>query len=27
MSELLILEGEPMVGRILEQKLRREGMP
>jgi DNA-binding response OmpR family regulator len=25
MSELLILEGEPMVGRILEQKLRREG--
>jgi DNA-binding response OmpR family regulator len=25
MSELLILEGEPMVGRILEHKLRREG--
>ena len=25
MGELLILEGEPMVGRILEHKLRREG--
>jgi DNA-binding response OmpR family regulator len=25
MSDLLILEGEPMVGRILEHKLRREG--
>ncbi|MGO8687732.1 MAG: hypothetical protein ACLQT7_11260 [Candidatus Dormibacteria bacterium] len=25
MSDLLLLEGEPMVGRILEQKLRREG--
>ncbi len=25
MAELLILEGEPMVARILEHKLRREG--